>query len=114
MDRERWNEVDRLLQSALDRPAAERDLFLQGACGGDGQLERELRLLLAAHDDAGNFLGAPAIEMAARDLAERRSRLPSRVICRRREPSPKVSRASSRRTRSCSPCICRRFERCSH
>jgi eukaryotic-like serine/threonine-protein kinase len=73
MDRERWNEVDRLLQSALDRPAAERDLFLQGACGGDEQLERELRLLLAAHDDAGSFLGAPAIEMAARDLAERRS-----------------------------------------
>ena len=73
MDRERWNEVDRLLQSALDRPAAERDVFLQSVCGGDEQLERELRLLLAAHDDAGSFLAAPAIEMAARDLVGRRS-----------------------------------------
>ena len=29
MDHERWNHVDKLLQSALDRPAAERDAFLR-------------------------------------------------------------------------------------
>ena len=39
MDAERWNHVDKLLQSALDRPAAERDAFLRRACGGDEQLE---------------------------------------------------------------------------
>jgi hypothetical protein len=32
MDPERWNHVDRLLQSALDRPATERDVFLRSAC----------------------------------------------------------------------------------
>ena len=52
MDPERWNHVDKLLQSALELPAAEREPFLQRACGGDGQLEGELRSLLAAHDRA--------------------------------------------------------------
>jgi eukaryotic-like serine/threonine-protein kinase len=66
MDPERWNHVDKLLQSALDRPATERDVFLRSACGGDAQLESELRSLLAAHDRADGFLGAPAIELAAR------------------------------------------------
>jgi serine/threonine protein kinase len=73
MDNELWNHVDKLLQSALDRPAAERDGFLRRACGGDEQLEQEVRSLLAAHDRAGSFLGAPAIGMAARQLAGRRS-----------------------------------------
>src|SRR5262249_18217757 len=58
--------VDKLLQSALDRPAAEREVFLRHACGGDEHLEQQVRSLLAAHDRAGSFLGAPAIDLAAR------------------------------------------------
>src|ERR1700752_4920092 len=69
MDPERWNHVDRLLQSVLDRPVAERDVFLQGACRGDQQLEHEIRSLIAAHDGAGGFLGGPAIELAARQIS---------------------------------------------
>ena len=69
MDNERWNHVDKLLQSALDLPAAERDVFLRSACAGDEQLEHEVRSLLAAHDRADSFLGAPAIDLAARQLA---------------------------------------------
>jgi serine/threonine protein kinase len=68
MDDERWNQVDELLQSALDRPATERDEFLRRASGGDEQLEDEVRSLLGAHDRAGSFLGAPAIDLAARQL----------------------------------------------
>src|SRR5262245_44645328 len=71
MDSERWNRVDKLLQSALDVPAAERDVYLQGACGGDEQLEQEVRSLIAAHDRAGSFLGDPAIDRAAHQLAGR-------------------------------------------
>ena len=37
MDNERWYHVDKLLQSALDRPAVERDVFVRRACGGDAQ-----------------------------------------------------------------------------
>jgi serine/threonine protein kinase/tetratricopeptide (TPR) repeat protein len=73
MDTDRWNDVDKLLQSALDMPAAERDTYLHSACGGDRLLEEEVRSLLAAHDRADRFLGAPAIDLAARDLAGERS-----------------------------------------
>jgi eukaryotic-like serine/threonine-protein kinase len=69
MDNDRWHHVDQLLQSALDIPAAERDTYLRHACGGDQQLEEEVHSLLAAHDRADSFLGAPAIDLAARELA---------------------------------------------
>jgi hypothetical protein len=72
MDPERWNQVDKLLQSALDCAEAERDAFLRSACRGDEQLEHEVRSLLAAHDRADTFLGAPAFDLAARQLTARR------------------------------------------
>src|SRR6185503_19767168 len=73
MDNERWNHVDQLLQSALDIPAVERDAYLRNACGADQRLEDEVHSLLAAHDRADRFLGAPAIDLAARELARERS-----------------------------------------
>ncbi len=73
MDNDRWHHVDQLLQSALDMPAVERDAYLRHACGGDHRLEDEVRSLLAAHDRADTFLGAPAIDLAARALAGARS-----------------------------------------
>jgi tRNA A-37 threonylcarbamoyl transferase component Bud32 len=73
MDNDRWNHVDQLLQSALDIPAVERDAYLRNACRGDQPLEEEVRSLLAAHDRADRFLGAPAIDLAARELAGERS-----------------------------------------
>src|SRR5829696_2878265 len=73
MDNDRWNHIDQLLQSALDIPAVERDAYLRRACGGDQRLEEEVRSLLAAHDRADRFLGAPAIDLAARELAGERS-----------------------------------------
>ena len=72
MDPERWNQVDRLLQSALECAGTERDAFLRRACGGDEQLEHDVRSLLSAHDRAGAFLDVPAIEEAARQLTDRR------------------------------------------
>jgi tRNA A-37 threonylcarbamoyl transferase component Bud32/tetratricopeptide (TPR) repeat protein len=69
MDNDRWNHVDQLLQSALDTPAGERDAYLRNACAGDQGLENEVRSLLAAHDRADSFLDAPAIDLAARELA---------------------------------------------
>jgi hypothetical protein len=72
MDDDRWNRVDQLLQSTLDTPAGERDAYLRDACGGDHGLEDEVRSLLAAHDRADRFLGVPAIDLAARELAGER------------------------------------------
>ena len=53
-------------------------------------------------------------EGAAKWTMPRRSRWPSQVICRNREPWPRISRASSPRIRWFNSCICRRFGPCSH
>jgi hypothetical protein len=45
-----------LFDDALERPEAERDQFLQTACGGDSEVFRQVMQLLAAHAQAGHFL----------------------------------------------------------
>jgi tRNA A-37 threonylcarbamoyl transferase component Bud32 len=69
MDSNQWSQVDRLLQSALEHPSGERDQFLREACAGNEALEREVRSLLLARKEAGNFLESPAIKVAAQALA---------------------------------------------
>jgi eukaryotic-like serine/threonine-protein kinase len=70
MDADRWKQVDRLLQAALECPPKERDAFLRSACAGDEALEREVRSLLRAQHQAGSFLESPAIEAAALAIAK--------------------------------------------
>src|SRR6202140_4707842 len=70
MDSDRWQQVDSLLQAALERPPKERDAFLRSACAGDEALEREVRSLLRAQHQAGSFLESPAIEAAALAIAQ--------------------------------------------
>ncbi len=74
MDSERWKQVDRLLQSVLERPLEEREAFLRNACAADGQLEREVRSLLRAQQQAGSFLETPAILAAAQALARQQNK----------------------------------------
>jgi len=69
MDRDRWKQVDSILQAVLEHPPRKRDAFLRRACGGDTKLEQEVRSLLVAQQEAGAFLESPAIEIAARALA---------------------------------------------
>ena len=75
MDSERWKQVDSLLQAALERPAKERDAFLRQSCVGDQALEREVRSLLSAQENAQGFLDRPAIEVAARVLASNENKV---------------------------------------
>ena len=60
----RWRVVDDLLGAALEREPHERTVFLQGACGDDEALRREVESLLAHHSRAGEFLEGGALEMA--------------------------------------------------
>ncbi|MEP7309357.1 MAG: protein kinase [Acidobacteriota bacterium] len=69
MNADRWKHVEPLLQTALDLPPGEREEFLKRRCGGDEQLEHEVRSLVAAHDRAGSFLGNPPIDWAPLPLA---------------------------------------------
>src|ERR1700736_1224106 len=74
MDSELWKRVDNLLQSALERPPAERAEFLKQACGGDESLEREVLSLLASQEEAGSFLESPAMKVAGRAIAVKEDR----------------------------------------
>src|SRR4026209_703627 len=69
MHPERRNQVDSLMHAALARPRGERGAALRQVCVNDDDLEREVRSLLAAQDQAGSFLESPAIAAAARALA---------------------------------------------
>ena len=80
MDSKLWKQVDSLLQSALERPPAERDAFLKRACAGDEALEAEVRSLMASRQEAGSFLESPAMEVAAQGITETiRSSIPQNI-----------------------------------
>lgn len=53
---ERWTRVGEIFDAALREPPDRRAVFLQDACGGDRELEADVRSLLASHDEAGAFL----------------------------------------------------------
>ena len=72
MDAERWAKIDRLLDEAMDREPASRAAFLSEACVGDEDLRRDVESLLEAQTQSRSFLSAPALNVAARKLAEER------------------------------------------
>ena len=63
MNSERWQQVDRLLQAALERDPSERSAFLREASVGDEALRKEVESILAS--DESSFLKSPALEDAA-------------------------------------------------
>ena len=69
MTSERWRRIERLYEAALQRAPNERGPFLDAACEGDETLRADVERLLAADDRAGDFLNAPAWEVAASAIA---------------------------------------------
>ena len=61
---ERWQRVDQLLQSALEREPEQRSAFLREVCAGDDTLLREVESLLSSHEQAGDFLEGPTLGVA--------------------------------------------------
>ena len=72
MKAERWQQVERLYHAALERGAEGRAAFLMEACAGDDSLRREVESLLGYEDQAENFIESPALEVAAKMMAEER------------------------------------------
>jgi Tol biopolymer transport system component len=64
MKPERWQEVDRLLEAALERAPEARANFLATACGGDDELRREVESLVASHEKASGFLSRSPVAVA--------------------------------------------------
>jgi serine/threonine protein kinase/Tol biopolymer transport system component len=73
MQPERWKQVERLYYSALEHEKWQRAAFLQQACAGDAALLQEVQSLLDCDDRAPNFMNVPALDMAAKALAEHRA-----------------------------------------
>src|ERR1035441_4110578 len=71
MDAERARRLAQLYQSALEHDESERRAFLESACGADLELRGEIESLLALDLEAGSFIEAPALEVAARLVAQR-------------------------------------------
>ncbi|MDX6527714.1 MAG: eukaryotic-like serine/threonine-protein kinase [Blastocatellia bacterium] len=65
MTPERWQQVEEVLQAALDRAPRERAAFLEHACAGDAELQSEASSLASAYDDAADFIEEPAIAQDA-------------------------------------------------
>jgi eukaryotic-like serine/threonine-protein kinase len=65
MTPEHWQAIERLYYAALECDANRRASFLVEACAGDEVLRREVEALLAAHEQAGHFLGEPALDLTS-------------------------------------------------
>src|SRR5947207_2687019 len=70
MSTERWRRIEELYHEALRYDASRRATFLSEACAGDDALRRDVESLLAHEGSAAGFLMAPALEVAARAMAE--------------------------------------------
>ncbi|MBI4481357.1 MAG: serine/threonine-protein kinase [Acidobacteria bacterium] len=71
MKPERWQQIEKVYTAALQREPSERAAFLDEACAGDEEMRREVESLLAYQGKAEGFIEAPALEVAAKCLADR-------------------------------------------
>src|SRR5438045_7777383 len=62
MNAQRWQQVNDLFHSAVERTPEERAAFVDEACRGDESLCREVKSLLASHQRTENFIESPAFE----------------------------------------------------
>src|SRR5262245_27534277 len=69
MERERWEQIEKLYHAALERAPDAREAFLDEACAGDEALSRAVAALLACAIPSDSFIQSPAIEIAASALA---------------------------------------------
>jgi serine/threonine protein kinase len=72
MDPERWQQIDTIFKSALERAPYERAAFLDEVCRSDEFLRREVESLIV-HDQARSFMDDPAFEDASRLLTQNRT-----------------------------------------
>lgn len=63
--------IEEVFEAALDVAPAERAALLEGLCGSDETLRREVDALLAGHDRADGILAAPAAAAAGALLYDR-------------------------------------------
>jgi eukaryotic-like serine/threonine-protein kinase len=80
MTPERWQQVKRLLEAALERQGSERKAFFNEVCAGDPELRSEVESLLAYEEEVNSFLEVPAVALQAKDLQNPQQDQPEKFI----------------------------------
>lgn len=70
MNPERWQKLDELFHSALERDPVEREAFITEVCEGDEDLTKELYSMIAHHEQARSFMESPAYAVVAETIVE--------------------------------------------
>jgi len=66
---DRWQEIEKICQAALELEESQRAAFVKKACGGDAELRREVESLLEFDKQGDQFIEQPALEVAAKMIA---------------------------------------------
>jgi serine/threonine protein kinase/Tfp pilus assembly protein PilF len=61
MSSSNWQKIEEIFDEAAELPRAEREAFLNEACGDDADLRREVEALLAADEQSNDFIESPII-----------------------------------------------------
>jgi serine/threonine protein kinase len=80
MTPERYHQIGRIFQTARALSLTARATFLDLACENDAELRREVEELMASEEAAGDFLSAPAVQLAAETLANESRGITPRTI----------------------------------
>ena len=72
MKPERWEQINDLFQSAVERAPEDRAAFLEEACRADEALGREVKSLIACYEPAKGFIESSAFEVAPELLVDTR------------------------------------------
>jgi serine/threonine protein kinase len=74
---ERWQQVDRVFQAAVELEPEKRSAFLNEACHGDEQLRQKIEAMLACDDRGWQMIEKSAVEVAAPLLSDEQPQLSS-------------------------------------
>ncbi|MGI9165579.1 MAG: protein kinase domain-containing protein [Pyrinomonadaceae bacterium] len=70
MTPERWQQVDRLFQTAIELNPGDRAAFIDTSCAGDEELRNEVESLITSDEQGLSFIDDPAFEVAASFLVD--------------------------------------------
>lgn len=73
MTPERYQLICDIFAEAKDLPPADRRIFIETKCAEDEDLRKEVKAMLAADEDSGEFIEHTALEAAAEILADEQS-----------------------------------------
>lgn len=64
MSPEKWQEISKIFNIALEKRSVEREAYLNEVCDEDVEFRREIEALLAANDEKDSFIDSPKLGLA--------------------------------------------------